>query len=85
MFESFEPGKTEKAKCPHKKKKKNSTLHKTMPQAAGKKWHKTKVHTNLKTNSGTVFHTFWHGVIHSVASIVPRDHFISGWSSPTAN
>ena len=42
MFESFEPGKTEKAKCPKKKKKKkkknkNSTLPKTMPQAAGKK------------------------------------------------
>ena len=41
MFESFEPRKTEKAKCPKKKKKnnnkKNSTLPKTMPQAAGKK------------------------------------------------
>ena len=39
MFESFEPGKTEKAKCPKKRReeKKNSTLPKTMPQAAGKK------------------------------------------------
>ena len=37
MFESFEPGKTEKAKCPKKREeKKNSTLPKTMPQAAGK-------------------------------------------------
>ena len=41
MFESFEPGKTEKAKCPKKRRreeeeKKNSTLPKTMPQAAGK-------------------------------------------------
>ena len=40
MFKSFEPRKTEKAKCPQKKKKKNkkknSTLPKTMPQAAGK-------------------------------------------------
>ena len=41
MFESFEPGKTEKAKCPKRRreeeeKKKNSTLPKTMPQAAGK-------------------------------------------------
>ena len=37
MFESFEPGKTEKAKCPKKKREeKNSTLPKTMPQAAGK-------------------------------------------------
>ena len=39
MFESFEAGKTEKAKCPKKREeeKKNSTLPKTMPQAAGKK------------------------------------------------
>ena len=39
MFESFEPRKTEKAKCPKKKNNKNnknSTLPKTMPQAAGK-------------------------------------------------
>ena len=37
MFESFENRKTEKAKCPqNKKKKKNSTLPKTMPQAAVK-------------------------------------------------
>ena len=37
MFERFEPRKTEKAKCPQKKNnKKNSTLPKTMPQAAGK-------------------------------------------------
>ena len=39
MFESFENRKTEKAKCPQRreeKKKKNSTLPKTMPQAAGK-------------------------------------------------
>ena len=50
MFESFEPRKTEKAKCPQKKRRreeKNSTLPKTMPQAAGKNSH-------LKASWGTL-------------------------------
>ena len=53
MFESFEPGKTEKAKCPKKRReeKKNSTLPKTMPQAAGKNSSKLKAMQNLPAQS----------------------------------
>ena len=58
MFENFEPGKTEKAKCPHKNK--NSTLPKTMPQAAGRNSRDMAILSSLqKSGVKQVHNTKW--------------------------